>query len=163
MQRALFLVGLVLAVGVPLAQIALKEQVLQGGQLVLLELAPVDPRSLIQGDYMRLNYAINNELRGNESWPQDGHVVVKLDENQVAKFVRRDAGESLGPGEHRIRYRRRSRGFRIGTDAFYFQEGHASRYESAKYGEVRLAGSGESVLVGLRDARRQPLGGDDRP
>ena len=33
-----------------------KEQTLKEGQLVLLQLAPVDPRSLMQGDYMRLNY-----------------------------------------------------------------------------------------------------------
>ena len=29
-----------------------KEQTLKEGQLVLLQLAPVDPRSLMQGDYM---------------------------------------------------------------------------------------------------------------
>ena len=31
---------------------------------MLLELAPVDPRSLIQGDYMRLDYAIARDLAG---------------------------------------------------------------------------------------------------
>ncbi|MFD0701266.1 GDYXXLXY domain-containing protein [Myroides pelagicus] len=36
-----------------------KEKIVKQGQLVLLELAPVDPRSLMQGDYMRLNYAIS--------------------------------------------------------------------------------------------------------
>ncbi|XOT97907.1 GDYXXLXY domain-containing protein, partial [Alcaligenes pakistanensis] len=29
------------------------------GQTVLLELAPVDPRSLMQGDYMSLNFALS--------------------------------------------------------------------------------------------------------
>lgn len=42
-----------------------KESTLKDGKLVLLELAPVDPRSLMQGDYMRLNYAITQEGR---SW-----------------------------------------------------------------------------------------------
>ncbi|MCC9044019.1 GDYXXLXY domain-containing protein [Myroides sp. M-43] len=40
-----------------------KENTIKEGQLVLLELAPVDPRSLIQGDYMILNYAISNQTR----------------------------------------------------------------------------------------------------
>ncbi|MGL4581397.1 MAG: GDYXXLXY domain-containing protein, partial [Flavobacterium sp.] len=40
-----------------------KEKTIKEGQLVLLELAPVDPRSLIQGDYMILNYAISNQTR----------------------------------------------------------------------------------------------------
>ncbi len=31
-----------------------KEKTLEAGTLVLLELAPVDPRSLMQGDYMVL-------------------------------------------------------------------------------------------------------------
>ncbi len=42
-----------------------KESTLKDGKLVLLELAPVDPRSLMQGDYMSLNYAITQEGR---SW-----------------------------------------------------------------------------------------------
>ena len=31
-----------------------KEDLLKNGKLILLELAPVDPRSLMQGDYMSL-------------------------------------------------------------------------------------------------------------
>ncbi len=30
--------------------------------MVLLRLAPVDPRSLMQGDYMRLNYELARQL-----------------------------------------------------------------------------------------------------
>ncbi|SDH51070.1 GDYXXLXY domain-containing protein [Myroides phaeus] len=42
-----------------------KENTIKEGKFVLLELAPVDPRSLMQGDYMELNYAITREGR---SW-----------------------------------------------------------------------------------------------
>ena len=34
------------------------EDVLATGKPVVLKIAPVDPRSLMQGDYMVLNYAI---------------------------------------------------------------------------------------------------------
>lgn len=43
-----------------------KEKTLEHGQLVLLKLAPKDPRSLMQGDYMVLRYDI---ARGNSSVP----------------------------------------------------------------------------------------------
>ena len=33
-----------------------RERLLTEGQVVLLRMAPVDPRSLMQGDYMRLNF-----------------------------------------------------------------------------------------------------------
>ena len=36
--------------------IAARERQLASGRLVYLELAPVDPRSLMQGDYMALRY-----------------------------------------------------------------------------------------------------------
>ena len=39
-----------------------KERLLASPQGILLELAPVDPRSLIQGDYMALAYAITREV-----------------------------------------------------------------------------------------------------
>ncbi|OCA82821.1 GDYXXLXY domain-containing protein [Pseudobacillus wudalianchiensis] len=36
-----------------------KEHLLQNGELVALKLEPIDPRSLLQGDYVQLNYAIH--------------------------------------------------------------------------------------------------------
>jgi uncharacterized membrane-anchored protein len=47
---------------------------------------------------------------------------------------------------------------RLGAESFFFQEGHAQLYNGARYGEVRVAPSGTSVLVGLRGQEREPLG-----
>jgi uncharacterized membrane-anchored protein len=153
--------GLVLALGVPNALVIDKERLLAAGTPVLLELAPVDPRSLIQGDYMRLDYAMARELaRTQAGWPRTGRIVVALDSNGVARFVRRhDPATPIAAGEQLVLYRRRGGRFRIGTDAFHFQEGHARRYQSARYGELRVARSGASVLVGLRDSALTALGG----
>ena len=158
-RRDLILVGLVLALGAPAGLVAQKERVLRNGEQVFLMLEPVDPRSLIEGDYMRLSYAVSNEVRrARADVPGDGLLVLALDERRVARFVRLDDGAVLGPQEVHIRYRWR-RGFvRIGTDAFYFQEGEADLFSGAKYGEVRLTGAGDAVLVGLRDAELRPLG-----
>lgn len=152
--------GLALALLGPTALIVQKEHVLSSGRPVLLELAPVDPRSLMQGDYMTLEYAVARE-RGwdNEARPHDGNLVLTMDANGVGKFVRfHEPGSALGPGEFLLRYRQRDGRVRLGANAFFFQEGHADRFAHAKYGELRVTANGSSVLVGLRDGNRVPLG-----
>jgi uncharacterized membrane-anchored protein len=162
-RRATVLVGLVSILVLVNWSIAKKEALLRDGTLLLIELAPVDPRSLIQGDYMRLEYRIARDIPDTSAWPNDGLIVVTAGADNVAKFVRRhDAGTPLAQGEHLLLYRRRGWRIKLGTDAFFFQEGHASRYEGAKYGELRIDASGESVLIGLRDAERRPLGAEQR-
>jgi len=159
MRNLLIVAGLLLALLVPNALVLQKERLLADGTAVLLELAPVDPRSLIQGDYMRLDYAIERQLADSQRhWPRTGQIVVALDDNGVARFVRRHDGRTpLGPREHLLTYRRRGGRIRIGTDAFHFQEGHEPRYRLARYGEVRVSSSGTSVLVGLRDSAHVAL------
>jgi uncharacterized membrane-anchored protein len=160
-KGALVAAGLVVVLVVPNALVVQKERLLADGTTMLLELAPVDPRSLIQGDYMRLDYAISREIAGSEAvWPRTGQLVVALDDKGVARFVRRhDEGTPLRSGEQLLVYRYRGGAIRVGTDAFHFQEGHAHRYVGARYGELRVAKSGTSVLVGLRDEALRPLGG----
>ena len=46
------------------------ESVLNDGETVLLELRPVDPRSIMQGDYMALRFSLGDEVRrGEERFP----------------------------------------------------------------------------------------------
>jgi len=144
--------GLLISLGGVNALVIQKERLLASGRKVLLELAPVDPRSLIQGDYMTLDYDAARRLRSVEDAPSDGNVVIKLDARGVGTFVRVEKGnETLSPDELRLRYRTREGTIRIGSGAFFFQEGHAGHYERAKYGELRVADSGTSVLVALCD------------
>jgi uncharacterized membrane-anchored protein len=157
-RRRVLIAGLIVALGGVNALIAQKEHLRANGTPMLLELAPVDPRSLIQGDYMRLDYALANEVRQRDHAPRDGHLVVRLDARQVASFVRlHDRGTPLSPGEHLLRFRTREGEVRVGSGAFFFQEGHAERYEQAKYGEVRVAASGNNLLIGLRDPKLRPI------
>ena len=55
-SRILIITNLLLLLGYLNWSIYQKEQTLRDGQLVLFELAPVDPRSLMHGDYMSLRY-----------------------------------------------------------------------------------------------------------
>jgi uncharacterized membrane-anchored protein len=133
-----------------------KEDTLARGHTMLLRLAPVDPRSLIQGDYMVLRYTMAREIPAAQL-EDKGCIVVSLAENDVAKFVRVHKGESLQTGDHLLFYRSRG-GLRLGAESFMFQEGDADLYSKARYGELKVDKSGASVLVGLRGDDFKPLG-----
>jgi len=144
-----------------------KERHLSEGEIVYLELAPVDPRSLMQGDYMALNFALGNQIqsalyqseRDEDSLKAlNGYVVVRLDEQRIAHFQRLDEGTSLRDDEQRLRYRLRNGQVRFATDAFFFQEGHGERYEPARYGQFRVNTKGEPLLVALYNAELTKLG-----
>jgi uncharacterized membrane-anchored protein len=152
--RALFvLAGLALVLGVANYTIWQKEQIRTGGREVLLELAPVDPRSLIQGDYMMLRYSAATFPSREEYGLDEGTMVLELDAQGVGRFVRIDDGTPLAPNEVRLRFRTISqwREYGIGAESFFFQEGHAEHYANARYGIVRVDESGDNVLVGLAD------------
>lgn len=55
--------GLLLALFVANHGIVQRERILSDGRVVLLELEPVDPRSLMQGDYMALRFAAADDIR----------------------------------------------------------------------------------------------------
>lgn len=134
-----------------------KEQLLAQGTPLLLELAPRDPRSLIQGDYLILRYKIANEP---ELWKvdKDGFLVIERDDKHIAQFKRvYNQTIPLQKNELLLRFRKRQHGIRLGAESFFFQEGHAQYYENARYGELKVTASGESILVGLRDEKLNPL------
>ncbi len=145
--------GVLLAMNLLIVQ---KESVLRSGTRMYLRLAPRDPRSLMQGDYMVLNYEMTDRFR-RDGPREDGHLVVKVDADDVAQFVRVHDRTPLAAGERLLRYRVRDQ-VRLGAESYFFQEGHADRYSQARYGELRVAPSGESVLVGLRDEAFRALG-----
>jgi uncharacterized membrane-anchored protein len=160
--RGLFALVAALAVLVMVnLSIAGKERLLSQGRVVYLELAPVDPRSLMQGDYMALNYQVANSIIGllpTDSQAHDGRIVVSLDERSVAEFRRLEDGQPLAAGEIYLRYRVRGGRLKFASDAFFFQEGTAGQYESARYGRYRVDESGELLLTGLRGEDLRALG-----
>ena len=142
-----------------------KEQIKARGETLLLELAPVDPRSLMQGDYMRLAYQIARDapVERLAAGVKRGYMVLRADQHKVARFVRFHGGEALSPGEKLLRfhvlspYSLEKRVLRIVPDSFLFQEGHARHYENARYGVFKFAGANEYLLTGLAAEDRRPL------
>ncbi len=136
-----------------------KEWLLARGETVYLELGPRDPRSLVQGDYMRLRYDIAEDIREHRSSDdvRQGRVIVRLDDRRVAHFERLYRGGDVGEDEQLLHWKYRDR-IALGANAFYFQEGEAERYRGARYAELKADDSGATVLVGLRDDELKPLG-----
>ncbi|CUJ96987.1 Uncharacterized membrane-anchored protein [Achromobacter sp. 2789STDY5608615] len=163
--------GLVLVLGVANGGIWQREKLLANGKVVILELAPVDPRSLMQGDYMALNFAAGREVTrmrlGGErqgaddsimGYEPDGYVLLTADARGVSQPVRiQPDARPHADNEVPLRYRVRDNGVRIVTNAYFFPEGQASRYEVAKFGELRVAENGEALLVRMLGEDLQPL------
>lgn len=149
------LVNLIILLGLFNNSIIKKEKLLSNGKLILLELAPVDPRSLMQGDYMRLRYAFSDDIKS-DSISKRGFCVVILEENGIAKKVRiQDEKKPLNEKEYLIEYTSKGwRGINIGAESFFFQEGGANKYENAKYGGLKVDNQGNSLLIGLYDENR---------
>ncbi|MFT5706078.1 MAG: putative membrane-anchored protein [Oceanospirillaceae bacterium] len=146
-----------------------REALLSDGQVVLLKLAPVDPRSLMQGDYMRLRFDIESTLLKKSTSKKDrgmnvlddadqGLFVVKLDKNSVASYQSIYQGQALAENQIKMQFRIRNRKVRLATHAFFFEEGSADLYSKALYGEFRVAENGELLLNSLRDKQFKTLG-----
>lgn len=134
-----------------------KEQLLTRGRVVFLELVPVDPRSMMQGDYMALRFKLQNDVSSSGNL-RDGYIVVAIDSRGVGAFRRVDDGTPLAADELRIFYRVRAGQVKLGTNAFFFQEGDERYYRGAQYGEARVDKAGQILLTGLRDQNVQKLG-----
>jgi uncharacterized membrane-anchored protein len=115
---------------------------------------PLDPRSLIQGDYMRLSYSIERNQQY-QTKDKSGYMVIVLDQNKVATFKRFYDGNKLASDEKLLHYHNQFGRIRIVPDSFMFQEGHAKDYEQAKYGVFKFDTKGNHILVGLANEKLQ--------
>ena len=138
-----------------------KELFIETAEEVYFELAPVDPRSLMQGDYMRLNYRIVENLRkefdriretSEIEIPESGKVLVRLDERRIAFFKSLWDGTPLAEDERLLHYSGSNRWrVHIGSESFFFEEGQGEAYEKARYGVFKLGKDGRTILRALAD------------
>jgi uncharacterized membrane-anchored protein len=137
-----------------------KESLIARGEPVFVELAPVDPRSLMQGDFMRLNFRVPGELQSAFDGlvsTQRPRAVGQRDARGVLALKRIDDGSPLAPGEMRIELTPKDGRWVLVTDAWFFREGEAARWSAARFGEFRVDADGRALLVGLRGAQLEQL------
>lgn len=134
-----------------------KAQILKSGEEIFLALIPVDPRSLIQGDYMALGYAIENAAKNSllSSPKERGYIVIEVDNKKIGKFKRFQDNSPLNSNEKLIHYvfdkNSFPRSVQIQPNSFFFQEGQGAHFAKAKYAIFHYNGTKDYVLVGLAD------------
>lgn len=147
----IILLNLLVILAVFNSSVVSKEGILSKAKLILLELAPVDPRSLMQGDYMELRYKITTVINVN-ALPPRGFCVVKIDNNGVGSGIRFQKGRTpLADEEYLIEYTRTNWNLKIGAESYFFEEGQSKKFEKAKYGGLKVDQKGNSLLIGLFD------------
>jgi uncharacterized membrane-anchored protein len=159
--RAVALCAL-LALGLVNGLIWQKETLIAEGRPVFVSLAPIDPRSLIQGDYMRMAYALppTPEVEGLIGpWQRRPRVEAAVDARGVlgpARLLRPD--DTPTPGLQVLELSPVNGRWTLVRDAWYFAEGQEPVYRTAAYGEFRVMPDGRALLVGLvdKDLRRLP-------
>lgn len=143
------------------------ETTLAHGEMVLLELAPVDPRSLMQGDYMALRFEIDRHLPAPLEHSADAntpraapprYAFLALDPERRATLAGTGNEATPPAGQVAVRIRARDHLNSVGPNAFFFREGSGADYESARWGEFRVAPGGDALLTHLRDARLARVG-----
>lgn len=149
-----------LVAGVSAQVVAERERVLAEGRIVLFELAPVDPRSLMQGDYMALRFVIDDALPRREGGggPLPRFAYLAVDAEGRARLA--GVGEALPAPSAAVavRVHMRDGAPSVGPNAFFFQEGRAEVFAQARWGEFRVAADGTALLTHLRDEGLQRLG-----
>lgn len=158
-SQILIIANLVLLLGYFNWSIYKKEQTLKNGQLILLELAPVDPRSLMQGDYMRLSYSETSSPNLiNDQTTKRGYAILKTDSNQVGDLIRlQNTLKPVNSKELAIKYKIVHNRIFLGNESFFFEEGQDTLYQNAKYGGLKVNDKGQSLLIGLYDEHFQPI------
>jgi len=173
------LAGLVIVLAVVNSGIYQREGILRDGQRVVLALAPVDPRSLMQGDYMALNFDVAAQAyrqitsAGDRSGDgvrkrQDhGYLLLRPDADGVyglagllstlGQAAAKPDVDGAAGDEVMLAFKVRNHRVRIVTDAWFFPEGQAEHFAAAKYGEFRVGSDGTGLLVRMLDGELQPL------
>ncbi|WP_102349783.1 GDYXXLXY domain-containing protein [Bacillus sp. Marseille-P3661] len=148
----------VIVVGI---QIGTSERLLANGQLIKLELAPVDPRSMLQGDYLTLRYSISSLDLNDEDLPWRQRIRVGLVRNAQGVYEysgdyivgtdipadRIDQADvwitGILKGYENIEY---------GIENYFVPEGTGLELqEKVHYAFVRVATNGDSLLVKLTE------------
>ncbi|TGN09426.1 GDYXXLXY domain-containing protein [Leptospira ilyithenensis] len=152
----LILANTLLVIGFILFSVIKKEGIRNYGKLVLIPLAPQDPRSLFQGDYMILRY--DWEQISTENIPSRGCIIFNLSRENVLNLVRfSETNSEKKSGEHCLKYFKHDYDVRIGAESFFFEEGKGEIFEEAKFAGVRVDDNGDKLLVGLYDQNKKEL------
>ena len=145
--------GLAVTGGAAGAAVTSAETIIRHGRQIFIPLRPVDPRSMMQGDYMAVAFD-TSRLPEAEAGARTVRAVASLDARGVATL---SPPPPQGADSIEVLLRTKSRRWFVGSDAWFFEEGQAEKLEGAKFGIFRVGADGRLLLVGLADKNLAPL------
>lgn len=143
-----------------------REEEYQKYNTFYIKTAPVDPRSLMQGDYMILNYVIANQAQNKMTEEYlgvyQGYIKVRIEpKTRIAEFISIEKEKTpINEDELLIKFTRNSdnvNGVNIGVNSYMFQEGEAEKYSNAAYSEVIYLKNNKLRLKNLVDENLNKL------
>ncbi len=147
---ALIALGAAATAGIAGVTVREAETVLREGRIIFIALRPVDPRSLVQGDYMAIAFDTDHLPASNTGG--ETRAIADVDSRGVATLQRISApGETVSPEQVIVKLRRKSGRWFVGSDAWFFEEGHGKDFVGAKFGQFRVGADGRLFLTGLAD------------
>lgn len=137
---------------------------LNNAQSVYVSLQPVDPRSILQGDYMALNYDLGLEDVYEEQIDNQAQVksYVQLDsQNRVIK-TRFDTQQIVGQLSKPVPLILKNPDNLLdrlypAANSFLFAEGLEPCYRNAQYAHLSVTANGQTLLLGLVDENLKSL------
>lgn len=143
---------------------------------IFVELAPVDPRSILQGDYMVLNYDLHfsavaagngseqpvSDIR-TEDFKNQSHVMSYVQLDQQRRVIKTSFEQStLNQSERSARLILKNphntfEALYPAANSFMFAEGLEPCYRNAKFAELKVKENGKALLVDLLDQQLKPL------
>ena len=133
------------------------ERHFQKGQSVYVKLQPVDPRSILQGDYMVLNYDLNFHDVDEQQIQNQAKLVtyVYLDAKRRVLETRLNehlAVKSTKPIKLVLKNpRNQLDALYPAANSFLFAEGLEPCYSNAEYAHLRVKSNGQALLAALVD------------
>ena len=131
-----------------------KEDIIKNGDEFYISLEPVDPRSILQGDYMILHYNYNSGK--SMSWDTDDsddmdykYAILYLSSNGVVSGYTLTNDEVAADNQVLLKVQQQ-KPLKFVANTFFFQKGKAELFDDAKFARFKYK-KGESILISLHD------------
>lgn len=153
-RTPLLLIIIFVQIGFVGVQSFTSEKLLHEGELIKLELQPIDPRSLLQGDYVILNYEISDLEIKTDNWKEKVKILLRENDGvyeYAGNYKIKDEWMSLydaQPGDVIINgTTSNSHSIIYGIESYFVPDGTGRELEtSAEYAYVRVSESGNALL-----------------
>ncbi|MBM7702066.1 GDYXXLXY domain-containing protein [Metabacillus iocasae] len=133
-------------------QVTKSERVLANGETVTLQLEPLDPRSLLQGDYVILRFTISRlELKEEPSYNEKIKVGLVQNKQGVYEYHTHVVGDEKESGAADVWITGRYKGngnVEYGIENYFIEEGTGREVEeNARYAKIKVGKNGDALLI----------------